>query len=228
MADIPIAVENGQFGPHATLELSSVMLYPKQDAERHSFLALQINSADYMARHEASDSSNIASKILDDAAKNATQGSYAGLIFMNRLQLATYAPEHCSINKAVYLVYREMAEGGKLYNGQDAPSAYKSKVYPSWTAFRRAASLWAAYNIVYKDDHPRTERDTMDERYVGTLLGVSEELLRLSEQYDVAPDDDPWRAAASAPLPPANVGVPGLSDWQRQTLSEYRAPTSPA
>jgi hypothetical protein len=164
-------------------------------------------------------------------------GWVAGEMLLHLLCMAEHAPEHATVNKACFLVLRDLADA-RLYSGSKAPCSRKT-IWDAWSEFRPAAHLWASFTLTLDGCHDlEAARGRLEaanspplpapggSRPVGLfpkLVPVAEALRRLAEGYKIPAAGDMWSVPARIILPPVDVTIPPPTDWALEQLRNYRA-----
>jgi hypothetical protein len=220
MPEIPLVSGGEALGPIVShLIVQTVMWCPKDSDSVYSYLSLVIGS---------SIQSELYLKTTKNLAKAAVGGLIAGEVFLKFLQLKVHRPRDASVNKAAFIVSREL-ENRRSADGRRPPSNL-DRVHKFWTDFRPAAHLWAALRLQKDAGWVPVSPDVSGEAFAAysyNLILCADALLSRAEAAGIDVEADPWRLPEAYPRKPIKLEIPPPTASAIECLKNYRAPVRP-
>ena len=229
---------NGTLLPDAAARTLFAMTYPDNPIEREEHLTA-IADASLSGATKGLDVEEVLQKrpflqtLADRAAKSGLGGSVAGDMLLFLLNAAERDPKNASVLKALHIIKADYKDGHD-HAGQPLPSG-RSTLMEAWSKFKPVAHLWAAFRLWQGDlkQDPSfallLENADNGENFLN-FLSVAEALREKAERFvaqgqkgPILSPDETWRAPSDLTLKPVQLGIPDLTDWAKERLSEYRA-----
>lgn len=155
------------------------------------------------------------------------RGAVVGDLLNFLLNCAECAPEHASVNKAIFVVMADLT-GTRLRDGS-RPTAGRSILHEAWREFKPVAHLWAAFRLWQEEFQQTPEFDPRTPTGLRGFLALAKELharavnIRARGRTKAILDpSETWRVPATLLLPAITLQLPPLPDWARARLHEYK------
>jgi hypothetical protein len=220
MPEIPLMHGGEPIGPIGSyLIVQAIMWSPKDFDSVMSHVGMVLGSGS---------PTELFRKTTEHLARASTGGGIAGEVFLQLLRLKVHRPRDASVNKATFIVSRDLEER-RLPGGRAAPSNI-DRVHAFWADFRPAAHLWGAFRI-HKDAGripPSPDISATDFAALSSdILLCADALLSKARAVKLDFDKHPWRLPDGYPRRPYNLDVPPPTSWAIERLKDYKPPGRP-
>jgi hypothetical protein len=249
MAILKMLGRTGGIGYELTpLKLLSVMLFPDDEVAGKQWLAAAALSAPRSVANpgdEISTSLEIlkmicaapaSEELMREADERALHGKVAANILWLVLSLASSAPEHATVRKAIRVMGIHSARNGK--NGVSVLPRDTTTIKRIWSRFKPVSHLWAAiqYQSANLNNISQSIGALIGPENLPNVLAVAEEIRVRAENHrppggsansrplkvSTLDPENTWKPPANLVLPVIRLKLPIPPKWALKELRSYR------